>query len=421
MEIYLKHLKDKYFKQKGIYNNAIYKNKDISDKSLQQDKQFYEDAEKYVYSSNDPTGGVMKITINKPVYKDIDKDLENLNIQQKNLLEILNTHFLSPDEYEKYMNQYLQNKTEIDKLLSLIKKTDDTPKKEIIISSINNIQTQILNIYKQLKQIDKNEQPTDWKNMTEKYFSLKNQKHELVSRLNADYGIEEKPETPNVLYTAGKDHPYFYFKKYTDNSTFNMILEKDYSIKLENNSENVLEESISDSDVVTKKKSKKKNDCNDDYKCPEDKICNKDTGNCVSKKGTIGKKILLGVQNESTNEKIPKVGNKNKNCNEGYECPQDKICNPPTGKCVTKKGAIGKKILESSKPKNDTSLKEANEVDKKKPVEKINSSKNCNDDFICPEDKICNPKTGKCVKKDGKIGKELVNQQKGGKKVILKM
>ena len=35
MEIYLKHLKDKYFKQKGIYNHAIYKNKDISDKSLQ--------------------------------------------------------------------------------------------------------------------------------------------------------------------------------------------------------------------------------------------------------------------------------------------------------------------------------------------------------------------------------------------------
>ena len=47
------------------------------------------------------------------------------------------------------MNQYLQNKTEIDKLL-LIKKTDDTPKRKSYIR-INNIQTLILNIYKQLQ------------------------------------------------------------------------------------------------------------------------------------------------------------------------------------------------------------------------------------------------------------------------------
>ena len=65
--------------------------------------------------------------------------------------------------------------------------------------------------------------------MTEKYFSLKNQKLELVSRLNADYGIEENRKQ-NELYTAGKDHPHFYIKKYTDNTVFNMIMEKDYSI-----------------------------------------------------------------------------------------------------------------------------------------------------------------------------------------------
>ena len=34
------------------------------------------------------------------------------------LLEILNTHNLTSEEYEKYMNQYLQNKTEIEKLLT---------------------------------------------------------------------------------------------------------------------------------------------------------------------------------------------------------------------------------------------------------------------------------------------------------------
>ena len=58
-----------------------------------------------------------------------------------------------------------------------------------------------------------------------------------------------------------------------------------------------------------------------------------------------------------------KIGNKNKNCNEGFICPEDKICNPDTGKCVSKKGAVGKKILEGTK--NDKKRKQVDKKQKK--------------------------------------------------------
>lgn len=428
MEIYLKGLKD-YFKKKSIYNHEIYKNKDISDKSLQPNKHFYEDASKYVYSE-DMKNGSSKLTLHKPVYKDINKELQVLNQQQMVLLEILNTHNLTPEEYEANMNQYQQNKTEIEKLHALIKKPSEN--KDNIVSNINNIEIELYNLYQQLKLLDKNDNPTDWKQVSDKYFSLKQKKSELISVLNSDYGIEEIPETKE-LYTAGKKHPHFYIKKYTDNTVFNMVIEKEPYINIDTSQSSPIADAAmdaamdaakdadKDTDTHSKKKSKKKNDCNQDYKCPEDKICNTDTGNCVSKKGAVGKKILLAnatSKSSDTNEtkatKKPKAKAKakeNKNCNDGFICPEDKICNPDTGKCVSKKGVVGKKIL-------------AGTTDKKESNTNTNASKkkDCNEDFICPEDKICNPPTGKCVKKDGKIGKELVsNQQKGGKTVLLKM
>jgi hypothetical protein len=71
--------------------------------------------------------------------------------------------------------------------------------------------------------------------------------------------------------------------------------------------------------------------------CPDDKILNPDTNRCVSKSGSVGKKILLQLQNVKTTKKINDINKK--------ECPPDKILNPQTDRCVSKTGAIGKKIL----------------------------------------------------------------------------
>ena len=115
--------------------------------------------------------GSSKLTLHKPVYKDINKELQVLNQQQMVLLEILNTHNLTPEEYEANMNQYQQNKTEIEKLHALIKKPSEN--KDNIVSNINNIEIELYNLYQQLKLLDKNDNPTDWKQVSDKYFSLK--------------------------------------------------------------------------------------------------------------------------------------------------------------------------------------------------------------------------------------------------------
>jgi predicted RNA methylase len=71
-------------------------------------------------------------------------------------------------------------------------------------------------------------------------------------------------------------------------------------------------------------------------KCPDDKILNPKTGRCVNKKGLIGKKILNENIKDNVKDNIKK-------------CPDDKILNPDTSRCVNKKGIIGKKILQNSK------------------------------------------------------------------------
>ena len=69
------------------------------------------------------------------------------------------------------------------------------------------------------------------------------------------------------------------------------------------------------------------------------------------------------------------------------KCPAGKIENPATGKCVNKDGIIGKAILAKKSPKKSP---------------KKSSPKKC------PVGKIENPTTGKCVNRDGIIGKAIL-------------
>ena len=70
---------------------------------------------------------------------------------------------------------------------------------------------------------------------------------------------------------------------------------------------------------------------------------------------------------------------------EKKKCPEGKILNPVTKRCVNENGKIGKQIKEG---KVKISLKR------------------------CPEGKILNPKTGYCVDKNGKIGKTIKQESK---------
>lgn len=80
-------------------------------------------------------------------------------------------------------------------------------------------------------------------------------------------------------------------------------------------------------------------------------------------------------------------------------CPPGKILNPKTNRCVNENGAIGKKLSPDIRPNKVSTRKSS----PKSPVFPLKQKS------PCPEKKILNPKTNRCVNKDGPKGKTLRN------------
>ncbi len=125
-------------------------------------------------------------------------------------------------------------------------------------------------------------------------------------------------------------------------------------------------------------------------KCQSDKLKNPKTFRCVKKKGKIGKKILKG-----------------------------KILNPATNRYVLKKGKIGKKISKTELKviEKEIPLPVVNVLNEEEELKKVrdenirrrqsfNNLKNY-DKKKCPSDKIKNPKTSRCVKKNGRLARSI--------------
>lgn len=81
------------------------------------------------------------------------------------------------------------------------------------------------------------------------------------------------------------------------------------------------------------------------------------------------------------------------------ECPPHQILNPATNRCVNKDGAIGKKILMDAKIKNELSKQNITNY-----VLPIKTKK-------CPDGKILNPTTNRCVDINGVIGRKLAGSK----------
>ena len=105
------------------------------------------------------------------------------------------------------------------------------------------------------------------------------------------------------------------------------------------------------------------------------------------------------MKKNKESKKIDKLNGENektlenitKNMHEKKECEINKILNIKTGRCVKKEGRIGKNIMK----KGTDWLKENQKTEKK-----------------CQDDKILNRKTQRCVKKKGIIGKKILEQSK---------
>jgi hypothetical protein len=75
-------------------------------------------------------------------------------------------------------------------------------------------------------------------------------------------------------------------------------------------------------------------------------------------------------------------------------CKYDEILNPATGYCAKKNGRLGRKILESQGIVSSVS-----------PVRKSKKSR------VCKYDEILNPATGYCAKKNGRLGRKILESQ----------
>ena len=162
--------------------------------------------------------------------------------------------------------------------------------------------------------------------------------------------------------------------------------------------------------------------------CPSDKVLNPKTGRCVSKTGALGKNILAEQAKKTKKAKtpVPKVPKKKtmkakspvKKQEAQKVCPSDKVLNPKTGRCVNKTGVTGKKILAEQAKKTKkvktpspkpSPKKYTIKKSKKKIVlkEKSKSKSQNKTKKVCPPTKVLNPKTGRCVNKDGAVAKRL--------------
>lgn len=90
---------------------------------------------------------------------------------------------------------------------------------------------------------------------------------------------------------------------------------------------------------------------------------------------------------------------KNKQCSKG------KVCNPPTGRCVMANGKIGMHIVKVRS--RSRSRSRSKHRSKHRLIKKSSASNKCADKK-CPIGKVCNPKTGRCVMENGKIGMQIV-------------
>ena len=97
------------------------------------------------------------------------------------------------------------------------------------------------------------------------------------------------------------------------------------------------------------------------------------------------------ISEEESKRKSKRKSSKLDKC-ENKICSLDKVCNPVSGRCVKKTGKIGRSVIEKK------SKRKSSKLDK------------C-ENKICSSDKVCNPVSGRCVKKTGKIGRSVLEKK----------
>ena len=176
--------------------------------------------------------------------------------------------------------------------------------------------------------------------------------------------------------------------------------------------------------------------------CPPGKIINPASGRCVQIKGKIGQSVVAAqeaeklktrqskheaaVEQPTEKKQVCKHGKHYNKAMDECECPTDKINNPATERCVLRSGALGQKILTQKKRQDEITIRpilkpveppkpptprRRKPMDRRDPFadedELVDGDEDEQKDVKpCPPNKIRNV-TGRCVKRDGAIGKRI--------------
>jgi hypothetical protein len=97
------------------------------------------------------------------------------------------------------------------------------------------------------------------------------------------------------------------------------------------------------------------------------------------------------------------------------KCANDKVLNPKTNRCVKKDGTVGKNLLKKSRKSmsqsRSKSRKSRSQSRSKSRKSRSRSRSKSRKNIQCKDNKIINPETNRCVKKDGIIGKKIIGKR----------
>jgi hypothetical protein len=148
-------------------------------------------------------------------------------------------------------------------------------------------------------------------------------------------------------------------------------------------------------------------------KCKSDEILNRETNRCVKKTGIIGKKIIKDLKDKKKKSKKK-------------ECKDDEILNTETNRCVKRSGTIGKRLVEIEKNKSISKKRRtrSNRRSNRRSNNSLNNIETAKIDkikkatVICEKGKILNPKTNRCVRINGPIGRSIRDKINNIKEIV---
>lgn len=130
--------------------------------------------------------------------------------------------------------------------------------------------------------------------------------------------------------------------------------------------------------------------------CPRDKICNPQTGRCVKKTGAIGQKLVKKNVSKSSKPKTKKTTKKT--AKNSSTCPLGKIMNPATGRCVLWHSANGRRLLKPGAKKTFTR-------EQKKHYKKLHNQNGLI--MVCPDGMIFDHEHRECIDATSERGQTL--------------